>query len=154
LAVIYVGVGFYYLIDIRTISLSLVFYALLLIWSTDIGAYFAGRFFGKRKLWPLISPKKTIEGSIGGTVFAVFIVVLFYVAFQGKYIATNVDFSIYLVASILLSIFGQIGDLVESAFKRSFDVKDSGGILPGHGGILDRFDSLLFVLPILHMLLS
>lgn len=147
IAVFYLGIGFYFFIETRNISLELVFYALLLIWVTDSGAYFVGRAMGKKKLWPEISPNKTIEGAVGGVLFAV-IFAWIYHFFTG----VLDSYFVVTVMTILLSVFGQIGDLVESAFKRHYQVKDSGTILPGHGGILDRFDSLLFVLPLLHFL--
>lgn len=149
LAVFYVGIGFYYLIETRNGSnaLSNILYAFFIIWATDTGAYLVGRKFGKKKLWPTISPNKTVEGAIGGIIVACIVAVIFHLVnpFPAA-IATLI------VVTIAASIFGQIGDLVESAFKRNYDVKDSGNILPGHGGILDRFDSMLFVLPLLHFL--
>ncbi|MGM0873699.1 MAG: phosphatidate cytidylyltransferase [Bacillota bacterium] len=148
IAIFYLGIGFYFLIETRNIGgLDLVFYALILIWVTDSGAYFVGRAMGKNKLWPEISPNKTIEGAVGGVLFAV-IFSWIYHYFTG--VLDN--YIIVTFMTIFLSVFGQIGDLVESALKRHYQVKDSGTILPGHGGILDRFDSLLFVLPILHFL--
>lgn len=147
IAIFYLGIGFYFLIETRNAGLDLVFYALILIWVTDSGAYFVGRAKGKNKLWPEISPNKTIEGAVGGVVFAV-IFSWIYHAFTG--VLDN--YIVVTLMTIFLSVFGQIGDLVESALKRHYQVKDSGTILPGHGGILDRFDSLLFVLPILHFL--
>jgi phosphatidate cytidylyltransferase len=149
IAIFYLGIGFYFLIETRNVGLELVFYALLLIWVTDSGAYFVGRAMGKNKLWPEISPNKTIEGAIGGVVFAV-VFSWIYHYFTG--VLDN--YLIVTFMTIFLSVFGQIGDLVESALKRHYQVKDSGTILPGHGGILDRFDSLLFVLPILHFLMN
>ncbi|OEH92325.1 phosphatidate cytidylyltransferase [Bacillus solimangrovi] len=145
LSVVYIGVGFYYFIETRERGLDYVIYALFVIWSTDTGAYFVGRSLGKRKLWPKISPNKTIEGSIGGIVFALLTAVIFQLVHP-----LHSSMMIVILITILASITGQIGDLVESAFKRHYVVKDSGTILPGHGGILDRFDSLLFVLPVLH----
>lgn len=147
LAVLYVGIGFYYFIETRESGLVYIFYSLFIIWATDSGAYFIGRSLGKNKLWPEISPNKTIEGSIGGVICALLVAVLFI-------FFTNIDASFIQLAviTIILSVFGQIGDLVESALKRHYQVKDSGNILPGHGGILDRFDSLLFVWPLLHFL--
>ena len=99
---------------------------------------------GKRKLWPEISPNKTIEGFVGGVVCAIIVAIVF------KLLA-NIDQTMIelLVIGIIVSLFGQMGDLVQSAFKRHYGVKDSGKILPGHGGILDRFDSLMFIMPIL-----
>ena len=145
MATLYIGMGFFYFIETREAGLIYIIYSLFIIWATDSGAYFIGRALGKNKLWPEISPNKTIEGFIGGIFCAVIVAVLF-VYF------TDIDAGLIqlIIITVLLSIFGQIGDLVESALKRHYDVKDSGHILPGHGGILDRFDSLLFVLPLLH----
>ncbi|WP_394232498.1 phosphatidate cytidylyltransferase [Niallia oryzisoli] len=147
MSILYVGMGFYYFIETREAGLSYIFYSLFIIWATDSGAYFTGRAMGKRKLWPDISPNKTVEGFIGGIVSAVIVSIPF-----GLF--SQMDTSVILLAfvTIFLSVFGQIGDLVESALKRHYQVKDSGTILPGHGGILDRFDSLLFVWPLLHFL--
>ena len=127
-------------------GLPLFFFVLFNIWATDSGAYFIGRALGKRKLWPEISPKKTVEGAIGGIASALVLTVIF------QLIHPLFSFSEALLAAIVIAVFGQMGDLVESALKRHYGVKDSGNILPGHGGILDRFDSLIFVLPILHVL--
>lgn len=151
LSVLYVGIGFYYMIETRWTDngLILMFFALMLIWATDSGAYFTGRSFGKRKLWPEISPKKTVEGSVGGIFYAIVVAFAFYF-----FSDLNIPFIQILAMSVLLSIIGQMGDLVESAFKRHYGVKDSGNILPGHGGILDRVDSWLFVFPFLYFFLS
>ncbi|WML27480.1 phosphatidate cytidylyltransferase [Neobacillus sp. OS1-33] len=146
LSAIYVGIGFYFFFETRQDGgLVYILYSLFIMWATDSGAYFIGKALGKTKLWPEISPNKTVEGSIGGVVCAVVIAVLF-VLFSN----ISVGLISLMGITVVLSIFGQIGDLVESAFKRHFNVKDSGKILPGHGGILDRFDSLLFVWPLLH----
>jgi phosphatidate cytidylyltransferase len=103
---------------------------------------------GKRKLWPDISPNKTIEGSVGGIVCGVIVALLF------AFLSPLTESPLHLmVIGLVLSIFGQVGDLVESAFKRHYGVKDSGNILPGHGGVLDRTDSWLFVFPILYFLI-
>ncbi|MGJ9458890.1 phosphatidate cytidylyltransferase [Oceanobacillus sp. CF4.6] len=149
LSAFYVGLGFFYLIETRdgTNALSNILYAFFIIWATDTGAYLFGRAYGKRKLWPTISPNKTVEGAIGGIVLACVVAVIFHwvTPFPHSYI-------IVIGVTIVASIFGQVGDLVESALKRNYGVKDSGKLLPGHGGILDRFDSLLFVLPLLHFI--
>ncbi|WP_391208707.1 phosphatidate cytidylyltransferase [Psychrobacillus sp. L4] len=147
MATLYVGIGFYYFIETREIGLTYVIFALVVVWTTDSGAYFTGRKFGKRKLWPEISPNKTVEGFIGGIVCAIIaaFILQWITPFSSSYI-------ILIGITIAASIFGQLGDLVESAIKRHYNVKDSGKILPGHGGILDRFDSLLFVIPLLHFL--
>ena len=118
------------------------------MWITDSGAYLIGRKLGKHKLAPHVSPNKTWEGSIGGSLVSVIVVGL-YLAFSPVKFAYGLP--IMLLLTVVLSVGGQIGDLIESAFKRHYGVKDSGKILPGHGGILDRFDSLLFVLPLMHL---
>ena len=149
LAILYVGIGFYYFIETRGAAngLTFVFYSLFMIWATDSGAYFIGRSLGKNKLWPEISPNKTVEGFFGGIFCALVVAVLF-----GLFGNLDIMLVLLLLATAVLSVFGQVGDLVESALKRHYQVKDSGGILPGHGGILDRFDRLLFVWPLLHFI--
>ncbi len=117
---------------------------------TDIAAYFVGRGCGKHKLAPIISPKKTVEGSIGGTVCAVGILMLVALILN----ATNVlqiHYTALVIYLISASVIGQFGDLALSSVKRIVGVKDYGNLLPGHGGILDRFDSLLFVLPFTYL---
>ena len=121
-------------------------YAFLIVWITDSGAYLVGRQIGKHKL-TAISPNKTWEGSIGGSVIAVIAAAIYTYYFPQAY-----GWWIMLAISILLSVAGQFGDLVESALKRFYHVKDSGSVLPGHGGILDRFDSMLIVLPLMYLL--
>lgn len=149
LSAFYVGMGFHYFIETRNADAGLeyVIFALLIVWTTDSGAYFTGRKIGKTKLWPEISPNKTVEGFVGGIIIAVIFAI-------GMQLVTPIasSFVLLIIVAIISSIFGQMGDLVESAIKRHYNVKDSGNILPGHGGILDRFDSLLFVLPLLHFL--
>jgi phosphatidate cytidylyltransferase len=147
LSAIYVGIGFYFFFETRQDGgLVYIFYSLFMMWATDSGAYFIGKALGKTKLWPEISPNKTVEGSVGGVACAVIVAILFGLFSNNM----NVGLLSLMGITVVLSVFGQIGDLVESAFKRHFNVKDSGNILPGHGGILDRFDSLLFVWPLLH----
>ncbi|WP_158737722.1 phosphatidate cytidylyltransferase [Alteribacillus sp. YIM 98480] len=150
LSSVYIGYGFHHLIlarNLEDIGLVMVFLILFIIWATDSGAYFVGKKWGKHKLSPHISPKKTVEGFIGGIVVAAVIGVLFHSFFP-------VFSSTFTLAAFIIvtSVFGQLGDLVESALKRHYAVKDSGSVLPGHGGVLDRFDSLIFVMPILHFL--
>jgi len=147
LSTLYVGMGFYYLIETRNGGLEFIIFALLIVWTTDSGAYFIGRKLGKKKLWPEISPNKTVEGFVGGIITAVVFAAIMQIIYP---IASS--WFVLIVISVIASIFGQMGDLVESAIKRHYGVKDSGKLLPGHGGILDRFDSLLFVLPLLHFL--
>ena len=147
ISVLYVAMGFFYIMATRDIGLAYVFYVLFTLWATDSGAYFMGKAFGKTKLWPEISPNKTIEGALGGICFAIVVAIIF--ALTG-----TLDISLVklLFMGIVIAVFGQLGDLVQSAFKRHYGVKDSGTILPGHGGILDRSDSWLFVFPILHLI--
>ncbi len=147
LGALYIGIGFFYFIETRAAGTEFVIFALLIVWTTDSGAYFTGKKFGKKKLWPEISPNKTIEGFIGGIATAI----IFASVYQWLSPISS-SYFILIIVTIIASIFGQVGDLVESALKRQYKVKDSGNILPGHGGILDRFDSLLFVLPLLHFL--
>lgn len=118
---------------------------LLIVWGADTGAYFVGKKWGKRKLYPVISPKKTIEGAIGGIGSSILVTLLFkLLVFQ------KLPFGAVLVVPVLVGVVSQVGDLCESFFKRSFNVKDSGSILPGHGGLIDRFDGVLFALPIMY----
>ncbi|SDY70843.1 phosphatidate cytidylyltransferase [Evansella caseinilytica] len=146
---VYIGFGFHYFMHTRFLDngLALLFFVLILVWSTDSGAYFAGKSFGKTKLWPEISPNKTVEGAIGGILLAYIIGI--------SYLLIVPVFSSWLMAFLFIfavSVAGQLGDLVESALKRHYSVKDSGHILPGHGGILDRLDSLIFVMPVIYLL--
>ena len=108
---------------------------------TDTFAYFIGSKYGKRKLFPKISPKKSLEGFIGGLIFGSLISTIFYVLVIG-----NVSIISIFVLSILLSTIGQFGDLAFSYIKRYFNIKDFSNIMPGHGGILDRLDSIIFIL--------
>ncbi|MGO3838669.1 MAG: phosphatidate cytidylyltransferase [Vagococcus sp.] len=143
---LYVGIGFQNFVSARTAGIPILMYALFIVWSTDIGAYMVGRKLGKNKLAPHISPNKSIEGSIGGILSAVVVGAVYMIFFPMPYNVLTM-----LVLTIIFSMVGQMGDLVQSAYKRYFGVKDSGNILPGHGGILDRFDSLLFVFPLMHL---
>ncbi|MHD0397882.1 phosphatidate cytidylyltransferase [Staphylococcus simulans] len=148
MSVAYVGIGFMYLYETREAGLAFILYAFLVVWTTDTGAYLVGRSIGKHKLWPVISPNKTIEGFIGGVLCSLLVPIV-----MQMFIEFPVNIFVMMIITVVLSMFGQLGDLVESGFKRHFGVKDSGKILPGHGGILDRFDSFMFVLPLLNILL-
>lgn len=117
-------------------------------WITDTFAYFTGVFFGKHKLIPRISPKKTIEGSVGGIVFCV-IAFAVYGIILNRYFAVEVNFPVLLAVGFVMSIISQIGDLIASAIKRSYGIKDYSNLFPGHGGILDRFDSIMILSPFL-----
>ncbi|WP_203623766.1 MULTISPECIES: phosphatidate cytidylyltransferase [unclassified Lacticaseibacillus] len=148
LSIFYIGTGFHYFIMLRNDpngGLDTLLFAMLIVWLTDSGAYFCGRAFGKHKLWPAISPNKTWEGSIGGNVTALIFAAIYLNFFPQAY-----SFWPMMGIALALSIIGSLGDLIESALKRYYGVKDSGKILPGHGGILDRFDSMLLVMPMIH----
>ena len=114
---------------------------LIILWASDVGAYFAGKSLGKHKLFKRVSPKKTWEGSIGGLVLALLIAVGL------SYIFTSFTLIYWLIMACIIVVVGSYGDLFESLFKRSIAIKDSGNVLPGHGGFLDRFDGFLFVAP-------
>lgn len=114
-------------------------------WITDIFAYFCGRAFGKHKLIPDVSPKKTVEGSIGGTVFCILVMVIFGFVVEKLVPEISANLLIFAVAGFLIAVVSQIGDLSMSVIKRKYGVKDYGFIFPGHGGVLDRFDSVIAV---------
>jgi phosphatidate cytidylyltransferase len=123
-----------------------IFALLLLVWASDTGAYAAGKTFGKHKLAPKISPGKTWEGAVGGFVLTLV------VGWGLGYLLPELSLTYRLVAAGAVAVFGPLGDLAESMLKRSVGVKDSGRIMPGHGGLLDRFDAFLFILPVLALL--
>lgn len=145
LGMLYVGMGFHFFIAARAVNFETLLYGMLIVWITDSGAYLIGRKIGRNKLAPKISPNKTWEGSVGGTIAATIIMAIYlhFIPVGGHYVTM-------IILTLLLSIIGQFGDLIESSLKRFYGVKDSGKILPGHGGILDRFDSMLLVMPMLH----
>lgn len=120
---------------------------------TDTGAYFVGSFLGKHKLAAAISPKKTVEGSVGGILVTELAFMLY--GYVGKYfIHYDINFVNLAIIAIVLSVVSQLGDLCASVVKRELDIKDYGNIIPGHGGILDRFDSVLFVAPVFYYMNS
>ena len=141
LAMFYLGLGGYGAISVRESDLALLGFILLVVFTTDMGAYFIGSKIGKRKLVPKISPNKTVEGAVGGILSALLLAAIYLHFFSFKY-----SYFVMLVIAIILSIAGQFGDLIASRLKRHFKVKDAGTIFPGHGGVLDRFDSVLFTL--------
>jgi len=121
-------------------GMVLILWLYAVVWGTDVGAYFAGRFFGGPKLWPRVSPKKTWSGAAGGT-FAGALMSLLVIAIAGRPVPiASWDIATLLAVTFLLSAAAQAGDLAESALKRAFDVKDSGRLIPGHGGLMDRLD--------------
>jgi phosphatidate cytidylyltransferase len=116
------------------------------VWLGDAGAYYVGRQLGRHKMSPRISPKKTIEGGIGGIATSIIAAIVIHFTFFRAFPIVHA-----IVAGVLLSISGVVGDLAESMWKRSAAVKDSGTLIPGHGGFLDRFDSIFFTAPILYV---
>lgn len=146
LAFVYVYLPFHLFFEISTSDTGSEFLwqyplgIMLLIWTLDSMAYFVGRFLGKNLLFPRISPKKTWEGSLGGAACCIALGVGF------TYWMDAVSWN-WIIVAVMISVLGQLGDLVESMFKRSLNLKDSGNILPGHGGILDRFDGFYLALP-------
>lgn len=149
---IYIGVPMSILVALGTmLHPSFLLFVFLLIWINDTGAYLVGSMIGKHKLFERISPKKTWEGFLGGVAFSLIAATLFYYFSQGFFYfkALPDTLGIWLGAAAIISIFGTWGDLVESMLKRTLHIKDSGNIIPGHGGILDRIDSLLLALPAL-----
>ena len=145
LGMVYIGIPFALLdfiaFDANQFYTNTILGLLILTWSNDTGAYVVGSLIGKTKLFPSISPKKTWEGSIGGVAFTILIATLMSFFFE------ECTMTQWIVLAIIVVIFGSIGDLVESMLKRSYSVKDSGTLLPGHGGFLDRFDAFIFLLP-------
>ncbi len=137
----YISVALGFLVQLRFQSLYLPLILILLIWMNDTMAYLTGSFIGRTKFFPSISPKKTIEGTVGGVLFAMAFAYLW-----GSY--TNwFPISLWVIFGLVAGIIGTAGDLIESKLKRLAGVKDSGAIMPGHGGALDRFDSLLLSAP-------
>jgi phosphatidate cytidylyltransferase len=145
LGIIYVALPFALIIATAmrggTYNYEIVLGSLLLLWASDIGGYFAGTKFGKRKLFERISPKKSWEGAMGSAAFAALIAFVL-----GQYFLTFEPWKWYCIGAIIV-VVGTYGDLVESLFKRSIAIKDSGSSIPGHGGFLDRFDGLLLSAP-------
>ena len=132
----------------------LVMFPVLVTWATDTGAYAFGRMFGKHKLIPAVSPGKTVEGAIGGLVVAVLGAWLYAQFLLRPFAQLGLSPAGIVIFGLAIGVVGQLGDIAESLLKRDAGVKDSSNLLPGHGGILDRFDSLLFVLPVAYLLLG
>ncbi len=117
-------------------------------WITDTFAYFTGVFFGKHKLIPKISPKKTIEGSLGGSLFCVIAFIIFGIIVNAA-AGADINLVSLAVVGLILSVIAQVGDLIASSVKRTYGIKDYSNIFPGHGGVLDRFDSIMILAPVL-----
>lgn len=146
---IYPGILFTYILLIRAFpepyGWEILIFSFLVIWGNDTGAYFIGSAWGKTPLIPRISPKKTVEGAVGGLFVGVIIGSIFG-------IIVKLPLGWVVGTCLVAGIVGQLGDIFESFLKRSAEIKDSGSFLPGHGGVLDRFDSTLFALPIIYYL--
>ena len=155
---VYVGIGVSSLYILRMLGIEFIVYLFLITIFTDVFAYVYGMLFGKHKMIERISPKKTWEGAVGGTIVGTLVATLFVFLYEGLFDGADLNtafggllanlningvilFIIIFVVSLITSIFGQIGDLVASRLKRTYDVKDFSNIFPGHGGLLDRFDS-------------
>jgi len=145
---LFIAVPFSYLVrlnDIERAGRQLVLFTLCLVWAGDMLAYFVGRGFGRVPMAPALSPKKTWEGALGNILGSLLVAVLF-----GRWM--QIDVVTLMVIAGLANIAGQMGDLIESAYKRGASVKDSGKLLPGHGGVLDRVDSLILAAPVVWVL--
>lgn len=125
----------------------------IVAWGCDTGAYFSGYFFGKHKMTPEISPKKTVEGAVGGVIFTMLIMWVACIVFG---IMTDATANTLLLVAVtpVLSVAGMFGDLIASYIKRDCGIKDYGNVMPGHGGVLDRFDSVLAVIPLMYIIVS
>ncbi len=151
LGTIYITFFFLHIIFIRCSNLGYLNIWLIFIsaWATDTFAYFAGRLLGKHKLCPSISPKKTVEGAVGGVIGCI-VFICIYVFFCVKYAGVNANYLYAVVFAVLTAVASQLGDLAASCIKRENNVKDYGNLIPGHGGILDRFDSALLISPLVY----
>jgi phosphatidate cytidylyltransferase len=153
LGIIYVGLGLSCLIPLRhsdpVEGRRLLFFLFLVIWAGDICAFFVGRTLGRHLLFPRVSPKKTVEGGIGGLVGSLLVGLAY-----AHWFWQTANLKTVILLAALIAVAGQVGDFAESAMKRAADLKDSGAILPGHGGLLDRIDSLLFGTPALWLAIT
>lgn len=147
---VYITVMFSHILLVRQLSAgsALVWVVLLSAWSTDTFAYFAGRHFGKRPLIPNVSAKKTVEGAVGGVIGCLVVLLIF--GAGCSMLGYNVNYVYLVILALASSVIAQFGDLIASCIKRYYHTKDYGHILPGHGGILDRFDSVLTVAPMVY----
>ena len=152
-ALIYIALPFILFMQIPfmidgTYKFSLPLGVLLFLWAGDTGAYFVGKSFGKTKLFERISPKKTWEGAFGGLLFVLAM------AYGVSHLFNHLEIIQWLTIGVITFVFGAFGDLVESLFKRNIGIKDSGRLIPGHGGFLDRFDGLLLAAPMVYIYLK
>lgn len=150
---VYISFGFASLVLLRDLKYGVYIFLIpfVISWMTDTFAYFSGMLFGKHKLIPSVSPKKTIEGAVGGTVCAVALTLL-YGFIAGKISGSEPQYLSIAIIATVVSILSQCGDLVMSLIKRRFGIKDYGKIFPGHGGVLDRFDSIIISAPFIYFI--
>ena len=151
--VLYVSIAFSYVSLTRHMGLFSTMIIFIGCWVTDSFAYFAGVFFGKHKLAPVISPKKTVEGSIGG-ILGVTAVTMAYGALLSNIFGYEANLFNAAIMGAVCGVVSQLGDLCASVIKREHKIKDYGNIMPGHGGVMDRFDSIIFVAPAVYYLMS
>lgn len=140
-SLLFINMAFNLILIVRNYDLTYLIYLLLITILTDTFAFLTGKYIGKNKLAPTISPNKTVEGFIGGLLMGTFVAVVFYNTVINPY----TSLVMVILITMFLSVIGQLGDLVFSSIKRTYEVKDFSNLIPGHGGILDRFDSLIFV---------
>ncbi len=150
---VYISFGLTSIVLLRDVSYGqfIVYLPFIIPWSTDTFAYFCGRAFGKHKLIPDVSPKKTVEGSVGGTLCAVLLTML-YGFVIGKSFSVTPNYLGLAVVALVVSLLSQCGDLIMSLVKRKFEIKDYSKLFPGHGGVLDRFDSIIATAPYIYFL--
>jgi len=146
----YVTISFVSLVCLRRQPRGSVLFLLPFIgaWVSDTFAYFTGRLLGKHKLIPEVSPKKTVEGAVGGVVFTAIAYVVFGLILREGNMSVNIV--LLAVIGVLVSVLSQIGDLIASVVKRHYGIKDYGKLFPGHGGVMDRFDSVIATAPVLY----
>lgn len=156
LGIIYIPFLFSFNLFIRSMDngLALLWLVFIGAWITDVFAFFTGSLFGKHKLLPQVSPHKTVEGFLGGMVFCAIFIVLYGVFYLNGVLNININIIHYIVLGLILGFISQLGDWTASSIKRSVGIKDFGNIMPGHGGVLDRCDSLLFVAPAVYFYLN
>ena len=154
-AIIYICFTFMYVVLVRYLPHGNIYVWMIFLgaFTTDTFAFFAGTLLGKHKLWPEISPKKTVEGAIGGVIGCGLSFLLFgYI--MHFFLHYNVNYTNLFIIGVVCSVVSQIGDLSASVIKRQYGIKDFGKIMPGHGGVMDRFDSILFAAPAVYYLLK
>ncbi len=145
----YIGVMLSLIIYIRNVDIIYAWLPFIFAFGSDTGAYFVGSAIGKHKLAPVLSPKKSVEGSVGGVVTVAVLTLIYFIVCKNIYgNITNNQIILFTVIGIFGAVFSQIGDLAASSVKRFTGIKDYGFIMPGHGGVLDRFDSVLFTIPV------